>query len=253
MRVAGARGKVGARAGGIRPLSKGWLGLKNSSMKPIKIALLLVLGSACVVPVADGQETRINLATARELGRGKSRYLIDPKAAERANDSAPKANLLDFQKSVAPILTKSCVGCHGPKKAKGRLRIDQLNPDLLAGPDAEKWREVYGALGKSEMPPENEPDYALSSADRSIVVDWLGEELSKASLVRRNSKNHSSFRRLTKYEYDSALRDLLGLPYPLANKLPPESVTEDGFKNNSELLQMSAMQFEAWSRDRTRH
>ncbi|MDA1277928.1 MAG: DUF1592 domain-containing protein [Verrucomicrobia bacterium] len=64
--------------------------------------------------------------------------------------------------------------------------------------------------------------------------------------MRRNSKEHSSFRRLTKYEYDYALQDLLGVPYALANKLPPETATEDGFKNSSELLQMSAMQFETY-------
>ena len=215
-------------------------------MNQIKIALLFALGSACGIHVADGQETRTAMEAAREQGRSKSRYLNSPKAAEQPSDSIPKANLADFQKSVAPILTKSCVDCHGPKKAKGRLRVDQLNPDLLAGPDAEKWREVYNALGKSEMPPEKEPDYVLSPANRSLVVDWLGEELNKASLVRRNSKEHSSFRRLTKYEYDYALQDLLGLHYPLANKLPPESVTEDGFKNSSELLQISAMQFEAY-------
>ena len=78
------------------------------------------------------------------------------------------------------------------------------------------------------------------------IVDWLSEELNKASLVRRNSKEHSSFRRLTNYEYNYALQDLLGLPYALANKLPPETASEDGFKNSSELLQMSAMQFETY-------
>jgi len=57
---------------------------------------------------------------------------------------------------------------------------------------------------------------------------------------------HSSFRRLTKYEYNYALQDLLGLPYALANKLPPETSSEDGLKNSSELLQMSAMQFETY-------
>ena len=96
------------------------------------------------------------------------------------------------------------------------------------------------------MPPEDEPDYALADADRGNIVDWLSEELNKASLVRRNSKEHSSFRRLTKYEYNYALQDLLGLPYALANKLPPETASEDGFKNSSELLQMSAMQFETY-------
>ena len=186
-------------------------------MKQIKIAILFALGSACGIHLADGRETRMTMEAAREQGRSKSRYLKNTKPAEEASDSIPKANVAGFQKSVAPILTKSCVGCHGPKKAKGRLRVDQLNPDLLAGPDAEKWREVYNALSKSEMPPEKDPEYVLSSANRSIVVDWLGQELNKASLVRRNSKEHSSFRRLTKYEYDYALQDLLGLNYPLAN------------------------------------
>jgi mono/diheme cytochrome c family protein len=214
-------------------------------MKPIKIAFLFALGIASAMS-ADGPETRSTLEAAREQGRTKSRYLKEIKATGDTGDAIPKANVADFQKSVVSILMKSCVDCHGPKKAKGRLRIDQLNPDLLAGPDAEKWREVYSALSKSEMPPANEKDYSLSDANRAFVVDWLSSELNKASLVRRNSKEHSSFRRLTKYEYDYALQDLLGVPYPLANKLPPESTTEDGFKNSSELLQMSAMQLEAY-------
>ncbi len=215
-------------------------------MKLLKIAVLLALGFAGAIHVADGQESRSTLEAAKEQGRSKSRYLRETKAATDTSDTIPKANIADYQKSVEPILTKSCVNCHGPKKAKGRLRIDQLNPDLLAGPDAEKWREVYSALSKSEMPPENEPEYALASADRGKVVDWLSEELNKASIVRRNSKEHSSFRRLTKYEYDYALQDLLGVPYSLANKLPPETKTEDGFKNSSELLQISGMQFETY-------
>ena len=215
-------------------------------MKPFKIAVLLALGIACAITVADGQETRTTFEAAKEQGRSKSRYLKETRAATDTSDAIPKANVADFQKSVMSILTKSCVDCHGPKKAKGRLRIDQLNPDLLTGPDVEKWREVYSALSKSEMPPSKEPDYALSDTNRSIVVEWLSEELNKASLVRRNSKEHSSFRRLTKYEYDYALQDLLGVPYALASKLPPESTTEDGFKNSSELLQISAMQFETY-------
>ncbi len=47
--------------------------------------------------------------------------------------------------------------------------------------------------------------------------------MSKASLVRRNRSEHSSFRRMTKYEYNYALQDLLGLSYPIANSLPPET------------------------------
>lgn len=182
--------------------------------------------------------------TAKEQGRAKSRFLKETKEVSPAPDAIPKANLAFFQESVGPILQKSCLACHGPEKSEGRLRIDQLNPDLLTGADVERWREVFNALSKSEMPPKDEPDYKLADVDRGRIVDWLTEELNTASVIRRNSKEHSSFRRLTKYEYNYALQDLLGLPYALANPLPPETASEDGFKNSSELLQMSVMQFE---------
>ena len=208
--------------------------------------MLLVLGSAWTVLAANGQEAPISLATAKERGREKSRFLKETSAVAKVPEFIPKANVAFFQESVGPVLGKSCLACHGPEKSKGRLRIDKLNPDLLAGPDVERWREVFNALSKSEMPPRDEPDYALAEADRGRIVDWLSGELNTASLLRRNSKDHSSFRRLTNYEYQYALQDLLGLPYPLANKLPPETASEDGFKNSSELLQMSAMQFETY-------
>lgn len=215
-------------------------------MKTLKITILLVLGIAGTIPAADGQDSPTTLEAAKEQGRLKSRFLQEAKADSKATDAIPTANVDYFQKSVAPLLNRSCLTCHGPEKSEGRLRVDQLNPDLLSGPDVERWREVYNALSNSEMPPENEPDYALADADRGNIADWLSGELNKASLIRRNSKTHSSFRRLTKYEYNYALQDLLGLPYALANTLPPETSSEDGFKNSSELLQMSATQFETY-------
>ena len=215
-------------------------------MKILNVTILLVFGWTCAILAVDGQETPIRLEAAKELGRLKSRFLQEVKADSNATDALPTANLTDFQQLVAPLLNRSCLACHGPDKSEGRLRLDQLNPDLLTGPDVERWREVFNALSNSEMPPENEPKFALADAERGNIADWLSGELNKASLIRRNSKMHSSFRRLTKYEYNYALQDLLGLPFAFANKLPPESKSEDGFKNSAELLQMSVMQFETY-------
>ena len=215
-------------------------------MKRLQTTILLFLGSVCTIPAAPCEDTPISLDAAKDQGRNTSRFRKETAEVATATDEAPKANLTYFQESVGPILNMSCLPCHGPEKSEGRLRIDQLNPDLLTGPDVERWSEVYNALSKSEMPPEDASDYALADADRGRIVDWLSEELNQASLVRRNSKEHSSFRRLTKYEYNYALQDLLGLPYALANQLPPETASEDGFKNSSELLQMSVMQFETY-------
>ena len=176
----------------------------------------------------------------------KSRFLKETTPGKPVSDVAPRANLALFQTSISPILKKSCLACHGPQKSEGRLRIDKLNPDLLTGPDVEQWREIYNVLGNSEMPPADEPAYALTDVDRGNMVDWLGAEMQKAYLVRRKTKEHSSFRRMTRYEYNYALQDLLGLRYDLADRLPPEAASEEGFKNHSEMLQMSSMQFETY-------
>lgn len=212
-------------------------------MKMRTILILLLSGIVSGVS-ASGAEEPTTLNDAREHGRRKSRFLKE--AVTAAAGTIPSPNLTDFQKLVSPNLIRSCLACHGPDRSEGRLRVDQLNPDLLTGPDVERWREVYNVLSNSEMPPEDESEFALGDAERGRIVDWLSSELNKASVIRRNSKQHSSFRRLTKYEYNYALQDLLGLPYEMATKLPPETASEEGFKNSSELLQMSVMQFETY-------
>ena len=215
-------------------------------MKPLKLAILLIVITAGTLLIAEDPDVPITLEAARDLGRVKSSFLGTNDALTKATHAVPKANLAHFRKSVRALLNKSCLSCHGPNRSEGRLRVDQLNPNLLSGSDIAQWREVYNVLSNSEMPPDDEPDYALNNVDRGNIVDWLSAELNKASLIRRNNKDHTSFRRLTKYEYNYALQDLLGLPYDLAHKLPPETTSEDGFKNSSDLLQMSAMQFETY-------
>ncbi|MFO0903172.1 MAG: DUF1592 domain-containing protein [Pirellulales bacterium] len=217
-------------------------------MRDSIILILLLTGSVCGVTAAAAEPngSKPTWDEVRSAGRAKSVFL---KEAERSNASTPAiptANLDDFRKSIAPVLAQKCVACHGPDSTMANLRVDQLNPDLLSGPDVDRWRGIYKVLSNGEMPPEDEPDYRLEDADRRQIVDWLSAEMSKASVVRRQRSEHSSFRRMTKYEYNYALQDLLGLPYPIAHSLPPETASEDGFQNSSELLQMSPMQFEAY-------
>ncbi len=210
------------------------------------ITILLLCANAQRVLAAEPAGTPLTLDEARRAGRAKSLFLKEAEKKSEPKLAIPVANLDQFQKSIAPVLASKCVACHGPDSTKANLRVDRLNPDLLIGPDVDRWRGIYKALSNSEMPPEDAEKYRLADAERQNIVDWLSDEMSKASIVRRNNSEHSSFRRMTKYEYNYALQDLLGLPYPIANSLPPETASEDGFKNSSDLLQMSAMQFEAY-------
>ena len=155
---------------------------------------------------------------------------------------APKANLVAFRKEIEPVLKAACTGCHGPKKQKAKFRVDTLNPNMLKGKDVSWWLEVQGVLTNGEMPPPDS-DVKLSDADRVKVIDWLAGEIRAASEARRAEGGHSTFRRMTRYEYKYAMQDLLGLPHDFSRDLPPETSSEDGFKNSSDMLQMTAVQF----------
>ena len=157
----------------------------------------------------------------------------------------PKAKLAAFQTRVEPVLKRVCFGCHGPEKQKGKLRIDALDPDLLKGKDVSWWLEVFDVISNGEMPPEDSK-VQLTDAEKARIVDWLSGEILVASQVRRSEQGHTSFRRMTRYEYKYALQDLLDLPHDFSRDLPPETVSEDGFKNSSEMLQMTVVQFEQY-------
>jgi hypothetical protein len=160
--------------------------------------------------------------------------------------AAPQPALSQFHKTIGPILKKHCVSCHGPEKAKARLRIDTLDPNLLRGSDVDWWLEIHAVLGNGEMPPPEKSE--LSADDRTKAIDWLSGEIRMASTARRAEAGHSSFRRMTRYEYNYALQDLIGVAGDFARDLPPEAHSEDGFQNSSETLHMSVSQLETYRR-----
>lgn len=198
----------------------------------------------CNAQKSSPSENPPSLEETRTIGRANSALLAKKQTLTAANGK-PSANLADFKKHISPILTKTCVQCHGPKKAKGKFRIDTLDPNLIEGGDIDWWLEILDAVSNDEMPPED-AEVKLTSRETSKVTEWLSSEIQKASTERRHEGGHSSFRRMARYEYDYALQDLLGLSYSLSGNLPPEADSEDGFKNSSETLQMSAMQFETY-------
>src|ERR1700755_2894343 len=89
----------------------------------------------------------------------------------RADESIPFAR-------VAPLFQKHCYGCHGQEKAKGKLRIDKLNPAFLKGNDGDHWRDVLDRLNFGDMPPAKEPP--LRKEDRDLMTGWLTQEHRRA-------------------------------------------------------------------------
>jgi mono/diheme cytochrome c family protein len=208
--------------------------------------ILGVVWSACCDLATAQAAAKADAATLNELkaaGALRSSYRMNEVAP--APTVAPTADLVAYRKDIEPILAKACYACHGPDKQKGELRIDTLDADLFAGRDVDWWLDVLAVLNNGEMPPEDS-DVELQDNERSKVVTWLAGEIQTASSVRRATTRYSSFRRMTRYEYNYALQDLLGLPYDFAGDLPPDPSSKDGFENSSEVLHMMGGQFRAY-------
>ncbi|MEM7383780.1 MAG: DUF1592 domain-containing protein [Verrucomicrobiota bacterium] len=160
-------------------------------------------------------------------------------------EDVPAARLAEFKADIEPVIMRVCAECHGAEKQKGDFRLDTLDPNLLTGEDVNWWLEVFEVISNGEMPPED-AGAQLTDAEKAQIVDWLSGEIQTASQVRRSGQGHTSFRRMTRYEYKYALQDLLGVPHDFSRDLPPETASHDGFKNSSEMLQMTANQFEQY-------
>ena len=185
--------------------------------------LLLPISVGTLYAQEPSVEQNDSFADARRAGRERSRFIQEK---EPASSTVPKSRLDEFAKSIKPILQQSCVHCHGEETQEGNVRIDTLDPDLLNGKDIDWWLEVQAVLSKGEMPPPDETE--LADADRAKIIEWLSNEIQTASIVRRANGEHSSFRRMTRYEFNYALQDLLGLPYNFAKDLPPKRTRRTG-------------------------
>ncbi len=157
--------------------------------------------------------------------------------------ASPLESASPFDQSVASILERHCVACHGPDAQNANVRLDNLSTDFLNDRRAaETWHDVRNALNRGEMPPPGAPQ--LAPGDRTALLGWLSAEFHKADSSRLDSGGVAVMRRLNRVEYQNTMRDLLGLEIDYVKNLPPDEVSRDGFTNNGSALRMSALQLE---------
>ena len=151
-------------------------------------------------------------------------------------------DLATFEKEIRPLLNKYCISCHGPDKSKADVRFDELDPDLFSGGDGDIWEEVYNQLNIGDMPPEDEKQ--PTTAEREKISAWVHGQIHHAAEAKRSTGGRNVLRRLTAYEYNNTLRDLLGVDLDFAKDLPPEAAAAEGFVNNYEVLGTSSLHIE---------
>jgi cytochrome c553 len=84
-----------------------------------------------------------------------------------------------FEKSVRPVLATKCLGCHGPEKQKGGLRLDSRSsmmrgggsgPAIVPGdPEQSRLVEAIRYDSDIQMPPKTK----LKDAEISALTEWV--------------------------------------------------------------------------------
>ena len=120
-----------------------------------------------------------------------------------------------------------CADCHSGKKPSGDLNLAAILDQPVAQ-NATQWEHAVRKLRSHQMPPAGEPHASPEMLDS--VVKQLVQALDKAAVEAPHPGRTNTFRRLNRFEYQNAIRDLLALDVD-AGKLLPADESSHGFDN----------------------
>ena len=144
-----------------------------------------------------------------------------------ARDPAAPAGSSKAALHVA-LVDQYCTTCHDSDEKKGDLALDAVAlQDVSRHPDV--WEKVVRKLRARQMPPvgkKDRPDEATYDA----VIAYLETSLDRAAATHPNPGRVATMRRLTRTEYQNAIRDLLALEIDGSSLLPADE-SSYGFDN----------------------
>jgi hypothetical protein len=129
---------------------------------------------------------------------------------------APQARMDEKQRG---FFNDYCVKCHGEKKQKGKLRLDDISFALDSIESADRWQKILNQINSGDMPPDE-----ATQPERVAKTDFL-EALSRTLVTARRTlgdvRGKITMRRLNRREYKNTIRDLLGVDLEV-NELPAD-------------------------------
>ena len=155
-----------------------------------------------------------------------------------------------FKTKVMPFFKAYCIDCHGPKKSKGNITLHTMSGDLSSGHGVDHWENILDALKSGEMPPEDEDQ--PSKAERASLVQWI--DVALRQYVKQESKKAlpPTARRLTNFEYQNTMRDLLGFELDLTANLPVDPDKPYEFNNSAKFMLLGLEQLDRYKENARR-
>ena len=137
------------------------------------------------------------------------------------------------------FLTKHCLECHDGDVQKGGLRMDTLAFPPTGADGLNLLIRLHDRVQAGEMPPKRAAQ--PTAAERQAFLRALGDEVTTAESTA-SAGGRTTVRRMNRVEYESTLRDLLGLPLLRVKELLPEDGQQFGFDKVAGALDISHIQ-----------
>src|SRR5262252_6355194 len=143
---------------------------------------------------------------------------------------------IDRTGAVRSMLDAYCIGCHSSTARAGGVAFAGMSLDDI-GSNAEVWEKAVRKLRGRLMPPpgSRQPDQAQVDAFIAALEDALDKD---ANVAGHPVAGRVPIQRMTRTEYATAVKDLLGVEIDAENLLPTE-IEVGGFENIAAALSIS--------------
>ena len=149
-----------------------------------------------------------------------------------------------LKKRSAEFFDRYCSDCHYPDSQSGGLDVSELTFDPDNKDNLATWVRVFDRVNAGEMPPKKKPRPApedLAAFSRTVASSVTAFEKEVTSRDGRSIQ-----RRLNRYEYENALRDLLSVPWAQVKDKLPHDGEAYRFNKSGEALDVSFVQMERY-------
>jgi len=174
------------------------------------------------------------------------RFFIAIAAAAGLMSPSARAQAFDSTQAGA-VIGKYCTTCHNAKLQTAGLILEPAAVSNVPAV-AERWEKVIRKLRANTMPPPGLPRPDAATYD--ALAGYLESQLDNAAAAKPNPGKLPLLHRLSRTEYQNAVRDLLAveaLPKEMEYSLllPPDN-SNSGFDNIADLLFVSPTAMESY-------
>ena len=146
--------------------------------------------------------------------------------------------------ALPSFLEKNCVECHDADAKKGGLDLTALKSDLTDPKSFETWVKIFDRTASGEMPPKKKarPD----ANQQSAYLGDLSALLLRQDAARIAAQGRTVERRMNRFEYENAVRDLLQAPWLDLKEILPEDTEAFRFNKTGQALDVSHVQLQRY-------